>query len=279
MTLAAGDSAPLRSVDSHFAFGDNWASFVDVVDDAAIEAAKASLTRLLPPDEITGASFLDIGCGSGLSMLAASALGAGQVEGIDIDPMSVEATRALFAKAGRPCRARVDSVFDLEPSPTGFDIVHSWGVLHHTGDMWAAIDRAAALVAPGGLLALALYRKTALCGAWTVEKKIYTGASPATQGMIAAAYKGLFGLGLLVSGRWPPRYFQDYRTHRGMNWRHDVHDWLGGYPYESVTPQALGAFLRPRGFELRRQFVKPGGLGLFGSACDEFVWRRASGPS
>lgn len=277
MTLAADDPAALRSVESHFAFGDNWASFVDVVDAAAIEAAKASLARLLPPEEIGGASFLDIGCGSGLSMLAASALGAGRLEGIDIDPMSVEAARSLFAKAGRTCQVRVDSIFDLESSAASFDIVHSWGVLHHTGDMWAAIDRAAALVTPGGLLVLALYRKTALCGAWTAEKRLYSRAGPALQGAIAGIYKALFGLGLLATGRWPPRYFRDYHGRRGMSWRHDVHDWLGGYPYESVTPQALGAFMRARGFELRRQFVKPGGLGLFGSGCDEFVWRRQPG--
>jgi 2-polyprenyl-6-hydroxyphenyl methylase/3-demethylubiquinone-9 3-methyltransferase len=84
-------------------------------------------------------------------------------------------------------------------------------------------------------------------------------------------------LGLLARGRNPARYIEDYYAARGMRWRHDVHDWLGGYPYESVTPQALAAFLEPLGFVLRRQHVTRPGLGLFGSGCDEFVWERRDG--
>ena len=54
-------------------------------------------------------------------------------------------------------------MFDLDPKRLGtFDIVYSWGVLHHTGtgSLWEAADKAIAMVAPGGLLAIALYHRT-----------------------------------------------------------------------------------------------------------------------
>jgi len=53
-----------------------------------------------------------------------------------------------------------------------FDIVYSWGVLHHTGAMWTALELAASLVGPRGTLAIALHRRTALCGAWRIEKRL-----------------------------------------------------------------------------------------------------------
>jgi 2-polyprenyl-6-hydroxyphenyl methylase/3-demethylubiquinone-9 3-methyltransferase len=31
-----------------------------------------------------------------------------------------------------------------------FDVVYSWGVLHHTGSMWVGIEHCIAKVAPGG---------------------------------------------------------------------------------------------------------------------------------
>ena len=60
-----------------------------------------------------------------------------------------------------------------------------------------------------------------------------------------------------------------------MSWRHDVHDWLGGYPYESTTPEETRR--RVAGFglvEVRSSTRPPVALGLFGSHCDEFVFRR-----
>lgn len=265
----------LRQLDSHFAFGENWKAFVETLSEESIAEAVRGLAKLFPADELRGRDFLDIGCGSGLSMLAALRLGARSVTGIDIDPNSVEAARAVLTRhaAGQTWRTQVASVFDFAPDDgRTFDVVHSWGVLHHTGDMWPAVRKAAALVAPKGYLALALYRKTPLCGFWCVEKKFYTRSGAAVQAAITTAYRGIYKVALLATGRNPAAYIRAYKSARGMNWSHDVHDWLGGYPYESVTPQEVSAVLTGLGFDAVRTFEKPAAAkGLFGSHCDEFV--------
>ena len=159
----------LRAAASHFDFGKNWQSFTTTINPDAISAAKAGLAKLFADGELVNASFLDIGCGSGLSMLAAKELGAATVHGVDIDPNSVQASQSVLTAhcPGGDWSVRVKSVFDLDPDRDGrYDIVHSWGVLHHTGDLWPAIKSAAALVKPGGLFAVALYRKTPMCGFW-----------------------------------------------------------------------------------------------------------------
>ncbi|MCA3275110.1 MAG: class I SAM-dependent methyltransferase [Methylobacterium sp.] len=123
--------------------------------------------------------MLDIGCGSGLHSLAALRLGAARVHAIDLDRLSVETTRDLLGRyaAGEAWTVEELSVFDMAGLPQ-YDIVYSWGVLHHTGAMRRAIGEAAARVAPGGLLCLALYRRTPFCGLWRIEKRLYC-ASPA----------------------------------------------------------------------------------------------------
>ena len=60
---------------------------------------------------------------------------------------------------------------------------------------------------------------------------------------------------------------------RGMDRVHDIHDWLGGYPYESASPEEIVAALP--GFVLERQLLIPGRRhGLLGSGCDEYVFYR-----
>lgn len=265
----------LKAADSHFEFGENWKSFVATVTSTSIVEAKAGLGRLFPDGELANASFFDIGCGSGLSMLAAKELGAATVRGIDIDPSSVQASRMLLSKylPDGGWSTDVKSVFDLRPAQDGLhDVVYSWGVLHHTGDMWTAIESAAALVKPSGHLAIALYRKTPLCDLWRLEKRLYSASGKSGQAIIQGVYKTLYRAGLLATGRSPAAYIKSYKSARGMDWHHDVHDWLGGYPYESVTPREVTDRLGKLGFEKLRVFEKPAAaIGFFGSHCDEFV--------
>lgn len=271
------ESTDLLQQESHFAFGKNWASYSELISESKIAEAEAWLKRLLG-DAIVGKRFLDIGCGSGLHSLAALRLGAAEVVGIDLDPHSVATTRKLLAKyaAGRPWKVLEVSVFDLEKIGLGkFDVVYSWGVLHHTGDMYRALRCAADAVAQDGIFAFALYRLTWLCGFWRFEKRHYAHASPRMQRWAQSVFIGLFRLACLFTGRSFRRYLKDYPSKRGMDFHHDVHDWMGGWPYESISPEQTEAFMAGERFRCVRRFVVGRKtLGLFGSGCDEYVYRR-----
>jgi hypothetical protein len=77
---------------------------------------------------------------------------------------------------------------------------------------------------------------------------------------------------LLLRGKRLKDHIANYRTKRGMDFHHDVRDWLGGYPYESISSTELCRILEPLGFECIKQNVKRRS-GLFGSGCDEYVFR------
>jgi 2-polyprenyl-6-hydroxyphenyl methylase/3-demethylubiquinone-9 3-methyltransferase len=270
-------SAKLTERETHFDFGKNWARYSELIDCDRLAAATESVRRLVP--DVAGKTFLDIGSGSGLFSLAALHLGAARVHAVDIDEDSVTTTRKVLASFGDDSRwtAEQRSVFDLSPDELDtFDVVYSWGVLHHTGDMWKAIDRASKMVAAGGTFALALYEKTPLCGAWRVEKKAYMRAGPRVQRLARGLYIGLYRLGRLATGRNP---FVRGVLNRGMALEHDVHDWLGGYPYESTDKAEVAEFLCTRGFEpVLEKAVKIHAGGIMGSGCSEYVYRRAAAP-
>lgn len=266
----------ITSRESHFEFGENWLSFLDVVSEERIAGAERGLQKLFPGTELQGKRFLDIGCGSGLSMLAALRLGAAEVIGVDIDENSVEATRRCLTRfeSGKKWRAFRSSVFDLDPEKLGrYDIVYSWGVLHHTGDMWRAIEKAASMMEDRGFFAIALYQKTGFCGLWRIEKRIYSHLPAVFQAPVRWLYKLAWSARELVAGRNPFAGKKD-EVRRGMSRSHDTHDWLGGYPYESASPDEVHVKLDQLGLHLVRENITLGGTGLFGTACDEYVASR-----
>jgi 2-polyprenyl-6-hydroxyphenyl methylase/3-demethylubiquinone-9 3-methyltransferase len=266
----------LKDVETHFAFGENWASYSKLIGDAEITAAEQGLVRLLGQDGLRGRSFIDVGCGSGLHALAALRLGARRVLAVDIDADSTRTTASLLrahAPAPDAWAVRTASVFDLDPARDGtFDFVYAWGVLHHTGAMREAVRNASRLVAAEGVLCVALYGWTPFCRLWTLEKRFYARAKPDTQRALRRWYVlGMRGR-FLAARRDFASYVAGYKT-RGMDFEHDVHDWLGGYPYESAKPVAMRALLRELGFAPVREFVQRR-IGVFGSGCDEYVYRR-----
>lgn len=270
----------LTKLESHFAFGDNWASYAERIGAREIDQAELGLRRLLATDSLSGRSFLDIGCGSGLHSLAAIRLGASRVVACDIDPISVRTTRAVLQKHALSTSHTVieRSVFELDPASIGtFDVVYSWGVLHHTGDLARALRIAASLVAEGGVFAFALYRKTLFCPIWKLGKKWYSKSSLHQQQIARNIYISAYRVRLRLARRNLATHIATYQSNRGMDFYHDVHDWLGGYPYESISPAQVRRAMNHEGLKQVRSFVEGNmmrRIGIFGSGCDEYVYER-----
>jgi predicted RNA methylase len=266
----------LLELKSHFSFGENWSQYAQKIDQARIEQAEESLLRLVGREAIQGHTFLDIGCGSGLFSLAAVRLGCKQLLAVDLDPKSVETTRrtlSLHAPDGNwDCRNV--SVFDLDPATMGtFDVAYSWGVLHHTGAMYKAIAKAAKMVAPGGMLTLALYAKTPFCGMWRLEKRIYAHSPKWVQKTVETVYIEAVRLRLALKGESLKKRREEYWKQRGMDMYYDTRDWLGGYPYESISPDEAMKYMNELGFSPVRSFCTPC-IGLLGTGCDEYSFTR-----
>lgn len=249
-------------------------SFSGLIDHETIRLAEERMASFLGTRDFSARTFLDIGCGSGLHSLVALRFGTKEVTAIDVDPDSVSTTRALLEESWQVPNYSVRelSVFDLDKADIGeFDIVYSWGVLHHTGDMSRAIVTSAKHVRPEGLFAVALYGKTRYCTLWKHIKRWYVNASAPSQARAERIYVRLFGWYLLLRGKSLSAHIANYNRKRGMDFYHDVRDWIGGYPYESITPAELTRLLTPLGFELVKQNVHRRS-GLFGSGNDEYLF-------
>jgi 2-polyprenyl-3-methyl-5-hydroxy-6-metoxy-1,4-benzoquinol methylase len=263
-----------------FEFGRNWAAFLSVLDEQRIAVAERALQEMLEVRRLDGARFLDIGSGSGLSSLAARRLGA-RVHSFDYDPQSVACTSELRQRYfGNDQEWVVERGSALDAaylrSLGTFDIVYSWGVLHHTGSMWTALENAAIPVAPGGRLFVAIYNDTGTQSRrWRWVKRTYNELPALARTPFAIAVtlpRELRSLAGSLLRRRPGDYVRTwtgYRNLRGMNRWHDIVDWVGGYPYEFATPDEIFDFYRARGFALTK--MKCGGVGL---GCNEFVFER-----
>jgi 2-polyprenyl-6-hydroxyphenyl methylase/3-demethylubiquinone-9 3-methyltransferase len=263
-----------------FEFGKNWIAFLSVLDDERIKQAEGSLKTMLACETLEGKSFLDIGSGSGLFSLAARRLGA-RVHSFDFDSSSYTCTKELRRRffPGDP-QWIVDqgSALDREyiEGLGKFDIVYSWGVLHHTGKMWEALSNAAIPVADGGKLFIAIYNDTgSQSKRWHWIKEKYCSLPRLLKTPFAVAVvlpqEAKSIVKSLITLR-PMNYIHSwtrYKTGRGMNRWHDIIDWVGGYPYEVASPDEIFEFFKTRGFTLVK--LKTGGVGL---GCNEFVFER-----
>jgi 2-polyprenyl-3-methyl-5-hydroxy-6-metoxy-1,4-benzoquinol methylase len=266
--------------EGRFEFGENWRSFLAHVDPRRIEVAEQSMASLLGSDRLDTRRFLDVGCGSGLFSLAARRLGASVVS-FDVDEASVacagELRRRFFPDDGA-WTVLSGSALDGEflASLGRFDVVYAWGVLHHTGRLWEAVDNVAAVVAPGGTFVLAIYNDQGFRSRmWRSIKRLYNGLPRPLRVPYAAAVmlprealSFAARTALLAPGDYV-RSWTEYRKNRGMSRWHDLIDWVGGYPFEVARPEQVFDRLSERGFELRRLKTCGGGLG-----CNEFVFRR-----
>jgi 2-polyprenyl-3-methyl-5-hydroxy-6-metoxy-1,4-benzoquinol methylase len=264
-----------------FEFGANWRHFVGLVDQARIKHAEESLKSMLEVDELDGKRFIDIGSGSGLFSLAARRLGA-LVHSLDYDPQSVSCAvelKSQFFPNDESWTLEEASVLDRKHLETlgKFDVVYSWGVLHHTGDIWRALENAQRLVADGGKLFIALYNDTGSQSTrWLWIKRTYNKLpSPFRMpfAVLVSAPAELKSFASAVVRLRPSEYvglWRGYRSRRGMSRWRDIVDWVGGYPYEVATPDEVFEFLKSRGFLLTKLNVGRVGLG-----CNQFVFAKS----
>ena len=271
-SVSNGDAQQEIDAGERFAFGANWAAFLSLMSQDRIETAQQAITQLLGTESLTGKSFLDIGSGSGLSSLAVHQLGA-RVTSFDFDRQSVGCTTELrrrYAPDSARWEIRQGSVLDSSfMSSLGlFDIVYSWGVLHHTGQMWPAIHQASQRVAAGGQLFIAIYNDEGLGSRfWKRVKQTYCSGA-LQRALMKAIFIPYFALQYaaktIITGRSPK---VATRT-RGMSVYYDWIDWLGGYPFEVAKVEELLHFCQARGFTLEN-LTTTNRLG-----CNQLVFRR-----
>jgi 2-polyprenyl-3-methyl-5-hydroxy-6-metoxy-1,4-benzoquinol methylase len=251
-----------------YKFGENWKKFLTTLNDERVRQAETSLRTMLEVESLEGKSFLDVGSGSGLFSLAARNLGA-QVVSFDFDELSVWCTSELkrrYHEGDSSWKVMQGSVLDVDFLGTlgEFDYVYSWGVLHHTGEMWKALGNVVELVKPNGSLFIALYNYQQFASSyWTFVKRTYN------------KYPWMRPLWTLLHFLYPTlpsivlKFFQNRKASRGMTVWYDLLDWLGGYPFEVSTPKEVFNFHKSKGFILT-ELKTVGGR----SGCNEFVFRR-----
>lgn len=258
-----------------FDFGENWVGFAThALTPERVSESRAAFAKLLDGVPLTGRAFLDIGFGQGLILVMAQEKGA-TVTGCDINEKCVHAFRATCKQldvAQTEPRLVIGSILNDDfveqqlraPSGGGFDVVHSWGVLHHTGDMAKAIANAASLVKPGGHFVIAIYNRHWSSKPWHLIKWFYNQLPRFLQPLCCWFFAPVIWLAkLLVTGKNP------LQQERGMDFYYNVVDWVGGYPYEYGSIAELERMVAAHGFRMTKAIpaVVPTG-------CNEFVFQR-----
>ena len=264
-----------------FAFGKNWANFLKHLNEERIKEAEKSLLENLNLNNLKGKNFLDIGSGSGLFSLAAHRLGA-NVFSFDYDKDAVNCTKYLkekYAKKSNNWQITQGSVLDKKflskISSDKFDIVYSWGVLHHTGNMQQAFENIVDLIKPEGYLFISIYNDQGdTSQRWKWIKKKYNNSSYITKLSLSLytllrCWTMTFAKDLVKTGNPLKSWLAYGKNDRGMSAWHDVIDWLGGYPFEVAKPEEIFDSFKKKNFTLKKLKTCAGGIG-----CNEFIFQK-----
>ncbi len=124
-------------------------------------ASQPFMDPLIGFDAFRGKKLLEIGCGLGTDLLQ-FARGGAIVTGVDLTPRSIELVKRRFALYRLPVEAHVADAEHLPFADGSFDIVYSFGVLHHTPNTQQAIGEVHRVLARGGSAIIMLYHKNSL---------------------------------------------------------------------------------------------------------------------
>lgn len=259
-----------------YGFGENWREFVErKLSDEIVTQSVEHMRKFMRVDSLAGKTFIDIGCGSGIHSLAAIRLGAARVLAFDYDVNSVETSRKVrdWANTGADWEIMQGSVLDADfmASLPKFDIVYSWGVLHHTGSMWEAVRNAAIPLKDDGEYYIALYSSDNYVDPppafWIKLKRAYNQADALTRKLMEIKYFYWMLMRPEIANGRPFANISESYGKRGMTAWTDVKDWLGGYPME------FASFVETRDFckkELRLDLANV----LTGEGCTEYLFAR-----
>lgn len=246
-----------------FSFGRNWQSYRRNIqrrkdDRLAVQMAINDIVEWLGQETVRGKTVVDVGCGSGIHSLAFHLLGARRIVSFDMDPDSVAATITFWASAGEPNNWKIvqGSVLDDEfmNGLGSFDIVYSWGVLHHTGDMWRAIGKCRTLIGPEGLFWMSIYTKGPNYSAHVAVKERFNAASWFGQKRMIWKIIAKRMAKLTRTGQNPFKW--NKMKQRGMTSYHDLIDWLGGLPYEVAGKDEIEAYCCSTGLQLVKSNIR-----------------------
>lgn len=256
-----------------FSFGKNWKNYLKKISKESINNSMISLIQFL--GDIKSKNVIDVGCGSGIFSYSMYLLGAEKITSLDIDTDSIECTKFLRENVKNPKKWNIyqGSILDknfiskMEKS----DIVYSWGVLHHTGKMWEAINNITTLVKDRGLMYISIYNKVKVSFIWLRIKEFYN-INPflGKYFMNTLFYILLYFISPLFRLKNPFKLLKNYIKLRGMNPYIDIKDWLGGYPYEFATFAEVISFFEQN----HSNFTLIKSVRAIGTGINEFLFKK-----
>lgn len=114
-------------------------------------------------DQWNGREVLEIGLGLGADHERFAKAGA-RMTGVDLTPRAVEMTGRRLSLSGLPSRLQVADAECLPFADSSFDLVYSWGVIHHSPDTQAAAQEILRVLRPGEEFRVMIYHTWSLVG-------------------------------------------------------------------------------------------------------------------
>ncbi|MBI5509075.1 MAG: class I SAM-dependent methyltransferase [Deltaproteobacteria bacterium] len=150
----------------------NGMKFLDAAPKTAMEFRAASTLRYryhyhLPglfdrvAREYPGGRLLEIGCGMGDDTAEWVSRGM-LVTAIDLTKPAVDTTRKRLALSGMQADVKLGNAEALDFPAATFDVVYSFGVLHHSPDTERTIEEVRRVLRPGGKAEIMLYHRASL---------------------------------------------------------------------------------------------------------------------